>query len=169
VTSELERLERESKQPPRTPRDFDAVRQKAATSPGDLTDLDIQTISYFGGRHEAADAVVARSRAQLRSHGRATLTEEKHIGEMIASVIKAILGAELPHRDAQIVALERRIVELEARPVVRDAGIWEAGREYRSGDIVTHHGAGWICRATHVSVGTSPQHDAFRMFVKSNR
>jgi BMFP domain-containing protein YqiC len=65
--------------------------------------------------------------------------------------------------------LETRVKELEARSVVQDKGVWAHGKEYAAGDIVSHAGSGWICKAAHFSVGSEPSHDAFRMFVKSGR
>jgi hypothetical protein len=73
-------------------------------------------------------------------------------------VVEAIRAATHP--------LWERVKELEARPVVKDAGVWEPGREYRPGDIVSHAGSGWICRTLHTSAGTSPDHASFRLFVK---
>jgi len=72
-------------------------------------------------------------------------------------------------RNARIEALEKRVAELEARPVVKDAGVWRAGTVYDAGAIVSHDGSAWICRATHSAGGDQPSPDCFRMFVKRGR
>jgi hypothetical protein len=154
--TELERLERETGARTRTSQDAEAAYAKALQSPRTLSDLDVETIRHFYGDDFADRANAARNAPKS--------TEEK----LANVVVDAIKTAVTPLR-ATIEALEQRIVELEGRPVVRDAGVWEANREYRPGDIISHNGAGWLCRAAHVSAGHAPDPSAFRMFVKSHR
>jgi hypothetical protein len=158
VISKLERLEQEFGKPTRTKEDYRRVIEKPA---GTLSDLDIATIEFFAGEASAAAARKSRDVA-LGTRPRTPMTEK----ELAAVVSDAIKTACHPLWE-RARALERRIVELEARPTLRDAGVWQPGREYRNGDICTFQGGGWICRSAHVSVGTHPSPDAFRLFVKS--
>jgi len=89
--------------------------------------------------------------------------------EMLADVVVEAIKVAIAPRDAKIAALEQRIAELEARPAMKDAGVWKAGTVYDAGAIVSHGGSGWICSATHCAVGSEPSHDFFRLFVKAGR
>jgi hypothetical protein len=73
------------------------------------------------------------------------------IGIVFKTLFKALESAKQTRA-----SLEARIADLEARPVVKDAGIWAAGTVYNAGDIVSHGGSGWICRVTHSSARTEP-------------
>ena len=70
----------------------------------------------------------------------------------------------LKARDARV-TLEARIAALEARPTLRDGGIWRDGESYMIGDVVTHDGSCWVERAANPT--TRPGHDAsWRLMVK---
>jgi hypothetical protein len=86
----------------------------------------------------------------------------EQLGRIIARGVQTALAEQLK-------ALEARVRELEARPVVRDGGVWEPGRTYEPGMICSHGGAGWLCRSAHVSAGHAPDPSAFRMFMKSHK
>jgi hypothetical protein len=45
------------------------------------------------------------------------------------------------------VELERRVEELEARPSLHDAGVYEAGTAYSRGAAVSHSGSYWVAKA----------------------
>jgi hypothetical protein len=87
------------------------------------------------------------------------------IGRVIGKVVKAAT-AQLRE---QLKAAEARIVELEKRPVIADGGVWQVGKKYVEGMIVTHNGAGWFCRGSHYATGAAPDPKFFRLFVKSDR
>jgi hypothetical protein len=72
-------------------------------------------------------------------------------------------------RSLRTAPLEKRIAQLEARPVVKDAGVWRTGTLYRAGEIVSHGGSGWICSETHSAGGPEPNHKFFRLFVTASR
>jgi len=82
--------------------------------------------------------------------------------EKIADVVVAAVRADTA-------PLLERIAALEARPVIKDAGVWRSGAVYQAGALVSHGGSGWICHTAHVSTGTEPSHDCFRLFVKAGR
>jgi Carbohydrate-binding module family 5/12 len=88
--------------------------------------------------------------------------EDEALACCIADVVIAVTK---PLRERLKIA-EARIKELEVRPVVNDGGVWESGKTYRPGDIVSHGGSGWLCRSAHVSAGIAPQPEHFRLFVK---
>ena len=71
-------------------------------------------------------------------------------------------------RQVQIDALEKRIVELEARPVsgVQYGGIYDDKKAYTSGQLVTRSGGLWLALSgsTGERPGTSP---AWKLIVKS--
>lgn len=64
-----------------------------------------------------------------------------------------------------------RVAALEAQPVLRDAGVWEAGKTYGAGAIVSWDGSGWIAqRSTQARPGgVSPDSRAWRLLVKHGR
>jgi Carbohydrate-binding module family 5/12 len=99
--------------------------------------------------------------------------DEAIIADVIARVVKfatAGVTRELAAAVERVEALERQIAEVHQRQAEwRDAGVWKAGTEYAPGNVVTHGGSGWICRAHHLAVGTEPSHEAFRLLVKAGR
>jgi DNA-binding transcriptional MerR regulator len=65
---------------------------------------------------------------------------------------------------AKRIELERRIEELEARPSLHDAGVYEAGTAYAKGAAVSHSGSYWVAKADTVArPGESTQ---WRLIVK---
>jgi hypothetical protein len=81
---------------------------------------------------------------------------------------------ELTQRIAEAIAREfslfdARLQLLEARPVLKDGGVWMTGRTYDAGDIVSHGGSAWLCSSAHVATGPSPHPDCFRLLVKHGR
>ncbi|MBX3704624.1 MAG: hypothetical protein KF822_12685 [Steroidobacteraceae bacterium] len=63
-------------------------------------------------------------------------------------------------------AIERRLAELESRQV-RYVGVYESGRRYRKGELVTHDGSVWHCEAaTEAKPGTT---DAWVLAVKRGK
>ena len=59
-----------------------------------------------------------------------------------------------------------RIAELEARPSLEDAGVWDQAKLYRPGHVTTHDGSAWVCKEANSNArpGTS---NAWRLMVKS--
>ena len=41
--------------------------------------------------------------------------------------------------------MQLRIAELEARPQLKYCGVFQAGRHYQPGEIVTWSGSAWVC------------------------
>jgi len=89
--------------------------------------------------------------------------------EQLAAIVVGAVKAAVKLLWERVKAAEARVKELEARPVIRDGGVWAPEQTYEPGTIVSHNGAGWLCRAKHVSAGHAPDPNAFRMFVKSHR
>ena len=88
---------------------------------------------------------------------------------VIAKVIaRAVHNATQPFI-AKVTGLERTVAELQARPVMKDADVWQAGVTYAPGDLVTYRGSGWVCRRAHLATGPELNHEAFRLFVKAGR
>jgi hypothetical protein len=61
------------------------------------------------------------------------------IADFIDNRIKAL-------RD-EIKKLTSQVDELQNRPTLLDAGVWEQGKTYRAGSLVSHQGGGWIAQA----------------------
>jgi hypothetical protein len=64
--------------------------------------------------------------------------------------------------------LEARIRELEQRPLLEDAGIWNRSSEYHPGMVVTHDGSAWVAKILHAH-GEPGKSDAWRLLVKRGR
>jgi hypothetical protein len=58
------------------------------------------------------------------------------------------------------------IEELKSRPILKDADVWRPGVAYTPGSLVSFDGSAWFCRKAHVSEGTRPDHENFRLLVK---
>lgn len=72
------------------------------------------------------------------------------------------------HRE-QIAALEKRIAELEARPIFEDAGVWAENRSYARGQGTTFDGSFWLAKRS-TTFGERPGGcDAWRLAVKRGR
>lgn len=82
------------------------------------------------------------------------------IADFIESAVKPIV-----ERNA---ALEKRVNELEARPVMEYAGVWDQKKVYGSGKFVTDGGSLW--HSKRASVGERPgASDAWTLAVKKGR
>lgn len=58
--------------------------------------------------------------------------------------------------------------DLEKRPVMIDAGVWEVERTYKAGSFVSHSGSGWV--ATIESKGARPgEGSCWRLAIKRGR
>lgn len=68
-------------------------------------------------------------------------------------------------REARI-DLEKRVAALEARPELKDAGVWREGTAYAPGNIVSHAGSAWICNK---ATEGKPPGDGWRLLVKRGR
>jgi hypothetical protein len=66
--------------------------------------------------------------------------------------------------------LDKRVAELEARPTLRNLGVWKSDVSYGIGAAVTHQGSIWISRAVTLP-GDRPgdSGDAWQLAVKRER
>ncbi len=81
--------------------------------------------------------------------------------------IKAVITAEAAEVAVDIRELYQRIEELERRPFLNEAGVWEAGKAYGVGMVVSDHGSAWVCKApTWKRPGDSSD---WRLLVKKGR
>jgi hypothetical protein len=71
------------------------------------------------------------------------LAVEKKMSKDARAIITAACTVLGPH----IQELYRRIAELEAQPYLREAGVWDPGKAYGVGQVVTDHGSAWVCKA----------------------
>jgi hypothetical protein len=46
--------------------------------------------------------------------------------------------------DAELSPLRERIAELEARPTMKYAGVFDRTRSYKAGAVVTYQGSAWV-------------------------
>ena len=64
-------------------------------------------------------------------------------------------------------ALTARVIELEARPSLEDAGVWDEREQYRLGEVVTHDGSAWVFRGT--KNGRPGHSNSWRLLVKRGK
>lgn len=85
--------------------------------------------------------------ALLKQHGwkSVTLTMFDGVLDAVLGTIKIVKG----HADDRLDELERRVVELEARPAIEYRGIFAAGELYEPGDCCTRDGSLFVCKAAH--------------------
>jgi hypothetical protein len=66
-----------------------------------------------------------------------------------------------------------RIEALEARPMMKYCGVYEAGRTYHEGEVITDHGCAWICVTKDTTIRPAFASDAssrcWRLMVKAGR
>ena len=120
------------------------------------------------------EQVMERSREHtasvIRDHGKQPASVK-----MVLTLVEALMekwhesNEKNVWRNGRLDVLEQEIAELKARPTMKDAGTWSHGVTYLEGDIVSHSGSAWVCRATHYSTGDAPDHQHFRLFVKRGR
>src|SRR5688500_2709963 len=93
----------------------------------------------------------------------ATKTEE--LGQSIVAAIRVFVAKALSERDDRIEELERRLSDVEMHTKdFRCLGVWEAGREYGRGNVVTDRGSLWHCQQ---DTSTRPGHgNAWTLAVK---
>jgi hypothetical protein len=179
------------------PAEYAAAWQKSLADPGNVTDRELAIIGFWDrSRGERATAAREKARGSVRETPAATSTPPQTPAEL-PMIRKGESFADYCERTAALPATmeiigvlwtcltamrdfaesmndknrERnaRLDALEARPIVKDAGVWRPDVLYAAGDIVSHSGSGWICSAAHCSTGTEPSHDCFRLFVKAGR
>lgn len=61
--------------------------------------------------------------------------------------------------------LERRIAELEQRPLLEDGDIWEPEKSYRPGTVVQDRNSRWVCRSA--CTNSRPPSGDWRLWLKS--
>lgn len=85
-----------------------------------------------------------------------------------SSAVKQIAPPAPTTAPAELALLEERIAALEARPAMKDAGVWMPATHYEAGDLVTFGGSGWVAKIA--STGVKPGDGAaWRLFVKKGR
>ncbi len=82
-------------------------------------------------------------------------------GAETVSLFKAIATGIMPY----INALQQRVADLEARPSLEDAGIWDAKTLYRPGHVVTSNGSCWVCKVNCANAKPGAS-DCWRLLVK---
>src|SRR5262245_26530901 len=115
---------------------------------------------------------VARS-APAKSSGLGDF-EIRAIAQAMAMYCRETFGPELmekhvePLLKARTRRLEERIRELEQRPLLEDAGIWNRSTEYHPGQCVTFDGSYWVCKTMHRH-GKPGETDCWRLLVRRGR
>jgi hypothetical protein len=83
--------------------------------------------------------------------------------------IKGYLDRSIDERDKYIHAMEKRLKDIESRPVFSDEGVWVHDRKYLKGNGVTSDGSFWIAKRD-TEHGEEPGRcDGFRLCVKRGR
>ncbi|MGN6284778.1 MAG: hypothetical protein ACTHM2_06490 [Afipia sp.] len=119
-------------------------------------------LAHYRNRLDEADATTKNRPV--------TYTQGQHIANvaMLAEVwadLRAV--SEAGHEERR--GLEKRIAELEARPVFEDAGVWSDESSYKAGQGVTFDGSFWITKRD-TKAGEKPGAcDGFRLAVKRGR
>ena len=87
-------------------------------------------------------------------------------GRLMNSTIGAVVKGFAPI----IQDLRERVAALEARPALRDAGVWSPDQTYRPGDVTTDHGSAWSAQAESKGVRPGDNNAAcWRLLVKRGR
>ncbi len=81
--------------------------------------------------------------------------------------IKAVIAAVAEVTASHIRELYQRIEELERRPFLNEAGVWEQGKAYGAGMVVSDHGSAWVCKAP--TCQRPGESDQWRLLVKRGR
>jgi hypothetical protein len=179
--------------------DYHQACEKVVSRPPDLTDADLEVLEAFGDSRAAAVKAARQKALSppAADPGTSPTTDGTDSAEAFThwDVTKALvefvdaINEKNKARNARLAALEAQVQILETRAlnatadrtaikeqldtlkaeVPHDAGVWRAGATYVKGAIVTHRGSGWICKSSHVAIGTDLDHTAFRLLVKSGR
>lgn len=64
----------------------------------------------------------------------------------LAKQLGLMVRAELDKRDAEIADLRERLLALEGRKTMTDAGVWRSTSSYAQGDAVTYDGSLWVAQ-----------------------
>ena len=110
--------------------------------------------------HRVADGAAAKRIASTNGHANGHGTGGFTDGQLdvLVEILAHCIG---PH----LKAIEQRLGELEARPALEDAGIWDRDKVYRPGHVVTHSGSAWFCQEA--NKGAQPGTcNAWRLAVK---
>jgi len=65
--------------------------------------------------------------------------------------------------------LKQRIADLEARPALKYAGVWDEARTYQPGEFTTHNGCLWHCNETNNSARPGSGSAVWTLAVKAGR
>jgi hypothetical protein len=87
-----------------------------------------------------------------------TLKSYERDMEAIGKVMKEVIDPMLSRLEA-----------LEAKSSMEFRGVWRDGNQYQAGNVVSHGGSGWVCKAANQSQrpGEAPRH--WQLFVKRGR
>src|SRR5262245_39561868 len=86
-------------------------------------------------------------------------TVGKWLGQQLAQSLEA-------YTESKVAPLLRRIEELEQAKPLRDAGVWRHGTRYQIGDVVSHRGTLWSCKAPTSIDAPGDGNTAWRLMVK---
>jgi hypothetical protein len=111
---------------------------------------------------EADAAAVAAAR--IANSTGAAVVDTELLGELLGELGKTVAQ----HTKDTVEPLKQRIAELEARPVLEDAGVWQERALYRPGHVVTYKGSAWVCREAN-STARPGKSDVWRLMVKSEQ
>lgn len=115
--------------------------------------------------HEVMPPEVAAAAAKL---GERRCSEIRILCEAIVPATADYIEKTVKPIAERIVALENRVKELEDRPVMEYAGVWDQKKVYGSGKFVTDGGSLWHSRRA--NVGERPGNgDAWTLAVKKGR
>lgn len=88
------------------------------------------------------DEMVSREVAEAMARlGEAKVREIRFTMQALAPVIRDFL-------DSTVTTLQERIRQLEDRPTLKYAGLWNEHQQFNEGEFVTDHGSLWFCKAT---------------------
>lgn len=85
------------------------------------------------------------------------------LADLLIDHTKRVLDG--PHIKTRFETLERRIAQLEARPLQKWAGVYVPGVRYTEASLVTHKGSLWVATAATTSTPGTPGND-WRLIVK---
>jgi hypothetical protein len=114
---------------------------------------------------KALDRIGTKAKPSSKLVTRASLNKTL---EAAGAATGKVIKQKLAPRDKLVKQLQARIIELEERRNLHDAGVWREGVMHMPGAVVSYRGSAWVCRTgcKDVRPGTS---EHWRLMIKRGR
>lgn len=128
---------------------FDDLTEKYKTIDADLRIKRMRTEAAELTRKAAAPNAVREAVKKTATSEIEEAAEKIGTSVNLVAFIDGSIDAVIEVFNKKIAKLTEKITELENRleGTLRYEDVWESGKGYHPGDLVTHAGSGWICKA----------------------